>query len=143
VIGKASFDEKKLVENYGGALDEILQARPTSSKGRHPKKVTVSTTTDPGVPVDPRYPASSSTRSGLPNAESRRVRRWDLGDLDVGQQGSMVGTGDFYRPQRRRSTTSGQHVVDGQQRRHSSVGRVGGRKTCADLLRRILVTVLH
>ena len=53
VIGKASFDEKALAENYGAALDEILRAKPSSSKGRYLKKVTVSTTTGPGIPVDP------------------------------------------------------------------------------------------
>src|ERR1700722_15410563 len=53
VIGKASSDEPKLVENYGGALDEILRAKPTASKGRYLKKVTISTTTGPGIPVDP------------------------------------------------------------------------------------------
>ena len=53
IIGKASFDEKKLVENYGAALDEVLRAKPSSSKGRYLKKVTVSTTTGPGIPVDP------------------------------------------------------------------------------------------
>jgi large subunit ribosomal protein L1 len=53
VIGKASFDERKLVENYGAALDEVLRAKPSSSKGRYLKKVTVSTTTGPGIPVDP------------------------------------------------------------------------------------------
>jgi large subunit ribosomal protein L1 len=53
VIGKASFAVPKLVENYGAALDEILRAKPSSSKGRYLKKVTVSTTTGPGIPVDP------------------------------------------------------------------------------------------
>jgi large subunit ribosomal protein L1 len=53
VIGKASFDEIKLVQNYGAALDEVLRAKPTASKGRYLKKVTVSTTTGPGIPVDP------------------------------------------------------------------------------------------
>ena len=53
VIGKASFDEKKLAENYGAALDEVLRAKPSSSKGRYLKKITVSTTTGPGIPVDP------------------------------------------------------------------------------------------
>jgi large subunit ribosomal protein L1 len=52
IIGKASFDEKALAENYGAALDEILRAKPSSSKGRYLKKV-VSTTTGPGIPVDP------------------------------------------------------------------------------------------
>ena len=53
IIGKASFDEKKLAENYGAALEEILRAKPTTSKGRYLKKVVVSTTTGPGIPVDP------------------------------------------------------------------------------------------
>jgi hypothetical protein len=53
VIGKASFDKKALAENYGAALDEILRAKPSSSKGRYLKKVVVSTTTGPGIPVDP------------------------------------------------------------------------------------------
>jgi large subunit ribosomal protein L1 len=53
VIGKASFDEIKLVQNYGAALDEVLRAKPTASKGRYLKKVTVSTTMGPGIPVDP------------------------------------------------------------------------------------------
>ena len=53
VIGKASFDDTALAENYGAALDEILRAKPSSSKGRYLKKVTVSTTTGPGIPVDP------------------------------------------------------------------------------------------
>lgn len=53
VIGKASFDQTKLVENYGAALDEILRAKPSSAKGRYIKKITVSTTTGPGIQVDP------------------------------------------------------------------------------------------
>ena len=53
VIGKASFDEKRLAENYGAALDEVLRLKPSTSKGRYLKKVTISTTTGPGIPVDP------------------------------------------------------------------------------------------
>ena len=53
VIGKASFDTEKLVENYGAALDEILRAKPSAAKGRYIKKVTVTTTMGPGIPVDP------------------------------------------------------------------------------------------
>jgi large subunit ribosomal protein L1 len=53
VIGKASFDTNKLVENYGAALDEVLRAKPSTAKGRYVKKVTVSTTFGPGIPVDP------------------------------------------------------------------------------------------
>jgi large subunit ribosomal protein L1 len=53
VIGKASFSAEQLAENYGAALDEILRIKPASSKGRYVRKVTVSTTNGPGVPVDP------------------------------------------------------------------------------------------
>jgi large subunit ribosomal protein L1 len=54
VIGKASFDETKLAENYGAAIDEIMRAKPSSSKGRYLKKIVVSTTTGPGIQVDPQ-----------------------------------------------------------------------------------------
>jgi large subunit ribosomal protein L1 len=52
VIGKASFDEKNLVENYGAALDEVLRLKPSSSKGRYIEKATVSTNLGPGIPSD-------------------------------------------------------------------------------------------
>src|ERR1700727_4068783 len=52
VIGKASFDEKQLVENYGAALDEVLRHKPSSSKGRYLKKITVSRTTGPATQAD-------------------------------------------------------------------------------------------
>jgi large subunit ribosomal protein L1 len=54
VIGKVSFDEKQLVENYGAALDEISRAKPATSKGTYMKKVAMSTTMGPGIPVDPK-----------------------------------------------------------------------------------------
>src|SRR5207342_649960 len=53
VIGKASFAETQLAENYAAALDEVLRLKPGSSKGKYLRKVTVSTTMGPGVPVDP------------------------------------------------------------------------------------------
>jgi large subunit ribosomal protein L1 len=53
VIGKVSFEDDKLVENYAAALDEILRAKPSSAKGRYLKKVTFTTTMGPGIPVDP------------------------------------------------------------------------------------------
>ena len=52
VIGKASFDTDKLVENYAAALDEILRAKPSAAKGKYLKKITFSTTMGPGIPVD-------------------------------------------------------------------------------------------
>ncbi|WP_328990842.1 50S ribosomal protein L1 [Kribbella sp. NBC_01245] len=53
IIGKASFTEAQLVENYGAALEEILRLKPSSSKGRYIRKTVVSTTMGPGIPVDP------------------------------------------------------------------------------------------
>jgi len=53
IIGKASFEEKQLVENYAAALDEVLRAKPPSAKGRYLQKVTVSTTMGPGISIDP------------------------------------------------------------------------------------------
>ena len=53
IIGKASFSEQQLAENYAAALDEVLRLKPASSKGRYLKKVTVSTTMGPGVQIDP------------------------------------------------------------------------------------------
>ena len=52
VIGKASFDTEKLVENYGAALEEILRLKPSAAKGRYIKKAAISTTMGPGIPVD-------------------------------------------------------------------------------------------
>jgi large subunit ribosomal protein L1 len=53
VIGKASFSEEQLAENYAAILDEVLRAKPSAAKGRYLKKITFSTTMGPGVPVDP------------------------------------------------------------------------------------------
>ena len=53
IIGKVSFDEQKLGENYAAALEEILRLKPSASKGRYIQKATVSTTFGPGISVDP------------------------------------------------------------------------------------------
>ena len=53
IIGKTSFSDVQLVENYAAALDEILRLKPSASKGRYIQKATVSTTFGPGISVDP------------------------------------------------------------------------------------------
>jgi large subunit ribosomal protein L1 len=65
IIGKASFSDEQLVENYAAALDEVLRVKPSASKGRYLKKVTFATTMGPGVPVDP-----NRTRSLLNDDEA-------------------------------------------------------------------------
>ena len=52
IIGKASFDAEKLAENYGALYDEIVRLKPSSAKGVYAKKITISTTSGPGIPVD-------------------------------------------------------------------------------------------
>ena len=54
IIGKASFDLDKLVDNYTSAMDEVMRLKPSTSKGRYVKKIVVSTTMGPGVQVDPQ-----------------------------------------------------------------------------------------
>ena len=52
IIGKVSFSDIQLTENYAAALDEVLRAKPASSKGRFITKATFSTTNGPGILVD-------------------------------------------------------------------------------------------
>ena len=67
MIGKTSFAETQLVENYATALDEILRAKPSAAKGRYIKKIAVSTTMGPGILVDPaRHPRRATTARRLP-----------------------------------------------------------------------------
>jgi large subunit ribosomal protein L1 len=53
VIGKKSFDERALVENYAAVLDEIVRAKPSASKGRYIRQITLTSTMGPGIHVDP------------------------------------------------------------------------------------------
>jgi large subunit ribosomal protein L1 len=53
IVGKASFTEAQLAENYFAAIDEVLRLKPSASKGRYMRKITVASTMSPGVPVDP------------------------------------------------------------------------------------------
>jgi large subunit ribosomal protein L1 len=52
-IGKTSFDERTLLENYAALIDEIVRAKPAAAKGRYMHTVTLTTTMGPGVKVDP------------------------------------------------------------------------------------------
>ncbi|MER6050060.1 50S ribosomal protein L1 [Streptomyces sp. BHT-5-2] len=65
IIGKASFDDAKLVENYAAALEEITRLKPSAAKGRYIKKTTITTTMGPGIPVD-----SNRTRNLLVEDEA-------------------------------------------------------------------------
>ncbi|MGN6612468.1 MAG: 50S ribosomal protein L1 [Angustibacter sp.] len=68
IIGKASFSDEQLVENYAAALEEVLRLKPSAAKGRFLKKVTITTTMGPGIPVDP-----NRTRNVTVDDESEAV----------------------------------------------------------------------
>src|SRR5262249_8891138 len=53
IIGKASFPDTALVENYAAAVDEILRLKPSAAKGRDLKKATIPTTMGPSIRDDP------------------------------------------------------------------------------------------
>jgi large subunit ribosomal protein L1 len=52
-IGKKSFDERQLLENYAAVVEEIVRAKPAAAKGRYIRSITVATSMGPGVKVDP------------------------------------------------------------------------------------------
>jgi large subunit ribosomal protein L1 len=66
-IGKTSFDERQLLENYAAVIEELIRAKPSAAKGRYLRTVTIASTMGPGIKVDP-----SRTRDilGLESAEN-------------------------------------------------------------------------
>jgi large subunit ribosomal protein L1 len=54
IIGKVSFEDRSLVENYAAALEEVLRLKPAASKGHYIEKATLTTTMGPGIPLDYR-----------------------------------------------------------------------------------------
>jgi len=56
IIGKKSFEERNLLENYLTVVDEVLRAKPSSAKGRYIQSLVVSSTMSPGVRIDPTKP---------------------------------------------------------------------------------------
>jgi large subunit ribosomal protein L1 len=68
VIGKASFEERKLLENYAAVIDELIRAKPPVAKGRYLRSITLTTTMGPGVKVD-----VSRTRDILEEASAATI----------------------------------------------------------------------
>ena len=65
-IGKASFDEAKLLDNFNAVLEEIVRAKPSSAKGKYIRSATLTTTMGPGIRVD-------SGKAGDPGAASPKA----------------------------------------------------------------------
>ena len=68
IIGKASFDEAKLLENYAAVIEELIRAKPSVAKGRYLRSITLASTMGPGVKVDP-----SRTRGIIEEAPAATV----------------------------------------------------------------------
>ena len=68
IIGKSSFSEQQLVENYAAALEEVLRLKPSAAKGRYVKKATLATTMGPGIPVDPNRTRNLTTEDEAASA---------------------------------------------------------------------------
>jgi large subunit ribosomal protein L1 len=52
IIGKRSFDEQRLLENYLAVVDEIIRAKPSAAKGKYIRTLTLSSTMGPGIHID-------------------------------------------------------------------------------------------
>jgi large subunit ribosomal protein L1 len=68
VIGKASFEDKTLLENYAAVIDELVRAKPAAAKGRYLRSITLASTMGPGVKIDP-----SRTRDIIEEAPAASV----------------------------------------------------------------------
>jgi large subunit ribosomal protein L1 len=53
-IGKKSFDERALLENYAAVLEEVVRAKPAAAKGRYIRQITLTSTMGPGIRIDPQ-----------------------------------------------------------------------------------------
>jgi large subunit ribosomal protein L1 len=68
IIGKVSFDERKLLENYAAVIEELIRARPSAGKGRYLRSITITSTMGPGIKVD-----SSKTREIIEEAPAATI----------------------------------------------------------------------
>jgi large subunit ribosomal protein L1 len=68
VIGKASFDDRRLLENYAAVIEELIRAKPAAAKGRYLRTITLASTMGPGVKVDP-----SRTRDIIEEASAATI----------------------------------------------------------------------
>jgi len=67
-IGKASFEQEKLLDNLSAAIDEIVRAKPSAAKGRYIRSCTVTTTMGPGIRVDAGKVADRELAAATPEA---------------------------------------------------------------------------
>jgi large subunit ribosomal protein L1 len=69
-IGKRSFDERALLENYAALVEEIVRAKPAAAKGRYIRQITLTTTMGPGIRVDPAITRDIADELGVGSASA-------------------------------------------------------------------------
>jgi large subunit ribosomal protein L1 len=67
-IGKVSFDDQKLLENYMAVMEEIVRAKPSAAKGRYIRSATLATTMGPGIRVDATKTSERELAAAAPRA---------------------------------------------------------------------------
>ena len=112
-IGKASFDERALLENYAAVVDEIVRARPAAAKGRYLLTITLATTMGPGIRVDPTRTREAEILAGAPSGNG-------AGSADPEAEPAGAGGG------RRRGPPGAEGAIDRT--------RLGGTAACGDRL---------
>ena len=82
-IGKASFDEQALLDNYAAVVEELVRAKPSAAKGRYLRTVTVTSTMGPGVKVDPTRTRDIAESSGDDSVATAADDSVDGGDAEA------------------------------------------------------------
>ena len=97
-IGKKSFGERQLVENYAALVEEIVRARPAAAKGRYIRQITITTTMGPGIHIDP-----SKIRGIVEELEEQARGRSRVGNSPSPETAGSPVRGAEARPRRPRS----------------------------------------
>ena len=73
-IGKRSFEERALLENYAALVEEIVRAKPSAAKGRYIRQITLTTTMGPGIHVDATRTRDIAEESGAADSSKEEAR---------------------------------------------------------------------
>ena len=90
-IGKASFDERALLENYAAVVDEIVRAKPAAAKGRYLLSITMATSMGPGVRIDESRTRESEILAGAPSGNGTSAENAD--EPAAAEAGEAAATG--------------------------------------------------
>src|SRR5215218_4203693 len=91
-IGKASFDDRALLENYAAVVDEIVRAKPAAAKGRYLLSITLATSMGPGVRVDESRTREAEILAGAPSGNGASADGGDGSEAVVAEAGEAAAT---------------------------------------------------